>query len=87
MAAPEPRRSRTEAERAQEAHGIALRKVEKLRAAETALDKQLKATKNERLDAERLLAYRAQHPALPTSNKPEPDATAPAPTEEETTKP
>lgn len=76
------RQQKSERERAQEALGISQRKVEKLRTAIAALEKQLRAAKAELKDAEAIHTYRAAHPALPDQ-----PADAPAPpdhTEEET---
>lgn len=67
-AAKEPRKARTEEERARDLLGIAQRKVAKLQAVVKTHEKGLRDAKADLEDAQRLLAYRADHPALPTTN-------------------
>lgn len=58
------RQTKTERQRAEEALAIAHRKRDRLLNQAEQLRADLKAVENDLTDAERILAYRRQHPAL-----------------------
>lgn len=58
------RQTKTEQERAEEALGIAARRVEKLTALVKGLEKDLKTARDLLTQAQQLHTYRSQHPAL-----------------------
>lgn len=72
------RQQKTEKQRAEEAHAVAIRKVKRLVQAEAHQAGLLEITRRELDEARRLLEYRAAHPAL--------QSTTPT-TTEETTRP
>lgn len=61
------RQTKTERQRAEEALAVAQRKRERLAATVEQLERDLKSARADLAEAERLYAYRAQHPALPST--------------------
>lgn len=64
------RKQKTERQRAEEALAVAQRKVDRLVKAEQHQASLLDMTRAELADERRILAYRAQHPALPQKSDP-----------------
>jgi hypothetical protein len=61
------RQQKTERQRAEEAVAVAHRKRDRLHTQATDLRAQLKTVEADLTEAERILAYRRQHPALPNT--------------------
>lgn len=70
------RQTKTERQRAEEALGVARRKVEHLTKKRDRLEADLKAVKDELRLAQNIRDYRAQNPALPTGDRRPPTAQA-----------
>lgn len=70
------RQTKTPTQRAHEALGVAERKVKKLRGVVAVLEKHLRENKAELDEAERLLAYAKQHPALQSTTPTKEEGTA-----------